>query len=168
REIQLALLLLSETELKSSSDVFPIKFLDIKQNHEVLWGKKVMDDLEISDEHLRLRCEQEIKNLLLRLRQFYLQRSHRTELIESTLVESIPSFILNLRVMLMLKTGQAPTAKNAISDAASYEFGLNNKTLQTVLEIKYGSHKPDTAELKQLYSEFMSTVQKAAEIVDRL
>jgi predicted nucleotidyltransferase len=168
REIRLSPMVLTEDDLKRSTDVFPIKFLDMKENHEVIWGKKVLDALEISKEHIRLRCEQEIRNLLLRMRQSYLQRAHRDELIERALVEAASPFILDLGIILMLKTGHSPTAKNAICDAASFELGLNNKTLQTVLEIKYGSHKPDNAELKRLYNEFMSTVQKAAEIADKL
>ena len=83
--VRLGLLLLSEEDLRRSTDVFPIKFLDIQRHHQVLAGRDVFEGLEIARGHLRLRCEQEIKNLLLRLRQFYLERARRPEWIESTL-----------------------------------------------------------------------------------
>ena len=76
RDFGLAVMLLSEDNLRRSTDVFPIKFLDMQQHHRVVWGKDVLADLLIAKDHLRLRCEQEIKNLLLRLRQFYLHRAH--------------------------------------------------------------------------------------------
>jgi hypothetical protein len=168
RDFRLSILVLSEEDLQRSTDVFPTKFLDMKQFHTVLWGKDPLADLHISRDHLRLRCEQEIKNLLLRLRQFYLYRIHRSEMIESTLTSAVSSFLTNLGLLLTLKTGESPGGKNAIADAAAYEFGIDNAPLQNILDIKYGSYRPDLAELKALYNAFMSTVQTAANIVDRL
>jgi len=167
-DFRLAVMVLSEDDLHRSTDVFPTKFLDMKQYHQVLWGKEVLSELTISNEHLRLRCEQEIKNLLLRLRQFYLHRLHRTELIESTLTSAISTFLSNLGILLILKTGQSPGGKGAIAEAAAYELGINNNPLQSILEIKYGTYKPDKEELKNLYNAFMITVQQAADIVDRI
>ena len=64
-KVQIELLTLSEEDLRSSTDVFPIKFLDIKRTHVIYRGKDVMSDLEIPRDNLRLRCEQEIKNLTI-------------------------------------------------------------------------------------------------------
>jgi predicted nucleotidyltransferase len=168
RDFRLAVMVLTEVDLHRSTDVFPTKFLDMKQHHKVLLGKEVLSDLTISNEHLRLRCEQEIKNLLLRLRQFYLHRMQRTELIESTMTSAIPSFLTNLSILLILKTGESPGGKGAIAEAAAYELGINDKPLQSILEIKYGNYRPEKEELKNLYKAFMTTVQEAADIVDRL
>ena len=72
RQKQYQTLVLSERDLKTSTDVFPIRFLDMQQDYDVLVGDDVVKDLEISRDNLRLRCEQEIKNLLLRLRTLYI------------------------------------------------------------------------------------------------
>ena len=69
---RLDLLTLSIEDLKSSTDVFPIKFLNIKRNYLLIHGEDVLGDLEISDKYLRLRTEQELKNLMLRLRRSYI------------------------------------------------------------------------------------------------
>jgi hypothetical protein len=66
RDFGLAIMLLSDEDLRRSTDVFPTKFLDIQHHHQLLWGADVLEGLEISRDHLRLRCEQEIKNLSLR------------------------------------------------------------------------------------------------------
>jgi hypothetical protein len=140
----------------------------MQQHHRVLWGKDVLADLHIARDHLRLRCEQEIKNLLLKLRRFYLQRAQHAELVESTLTTAISSFLSSLSALLILKTGQAPMEKKAIAEAATRELELDDKPLQDTLALKSGEYKPDSAELKALYGAFMSTVHRAADVVDRL
>ena len=168
REIGLAVMVVTEIGLHGSTDVFPIKFLDMQQHHHVLWGKDVLANLSIAKDHLRLRCEQEIRNLLLRLRQLYLQRGHRPEFIESTLDSAISSFLKSLGAVLILKTGQAPTAKKEIAETAARELGLDAKPLHDSLALKDGKYKPAAEELQRLYGAFMATVQKAADIVDKL
>ncbi len=167
RDINLAPLLLSENDLRRSTDVFPIKFLDMQRHHHVLWGRDMLADLPIARDHLRWRCEQEIKNLLLRLRQFYLRRSHYSERIESTLTRALPAFLTSLSMVVELKIGAATTTKAEII-AAAEKIGLNNQPLRDIFALKRGELKPDAAELKRLYGAFMQTVQQAAEIVDTL
>jgi hypothetical protein len=168
RDINLAMMLLCEEDLRCSTDVFPTKFLDIQQHHRVIWGADVLDGLEISRDHLRLRCEQEIKNLLLRLRQFYLHGAHRSEHIERILVNGISSFLMDLGMLLLLKTGRSPVEKEAIAETAAREFDLDGAALQAILTLKWGGSTPDLAELKRLYGALMAAVQRAAQIVDQL
>jgi hypothetical protein len=165
RDFRLAALLLCESDLHRSTELFPVKFLDMQRYHRVLWGKDVLVGLTIGRDHIRLRCAQEITNLLLRLRQFYLKRAHRPELIESTLTRAISSFLTSLNTLAELKTGQAATTKPAVIDAAE-RIGLDAQPLREVFDLKRGQLKPDTEELKQLYDRFMMTVQQAATLVD--
>jgi len=167
RDVNLAPLLLSENDLRRSTDVFPIKFLDMQRHHHVLWGRDVLADLPIARDHLRWRCEQEIKNLLLRLRQFYLRRSHYSERIESTLTRALSSFLASLSMLVELKIGAMATTKAEII-AAAEKIGLNNQPLRDIFALKRGELKPEAAELKRLYGAFMQTVQQAAALVDAL
>ncbi len=167
RDFRLAALLLSQNDLNGSVDVFPIKFLDMQRHHRLLWGKDILAGLSIARGYLRLRCEQEIKNLMLRLRQFYVQRAHRPELIEKTLTKALSSLLTSLNVLVELKTGQTATTKPAIIDAAE-KIGLDCRTLREVFALKRGDLKPTAAQLKRLYDYFTMTVQQAAALVDAL
>ena len=167
RESRLSLLILSEDELQRSTDVFPIKFLNMQRHHRVLFGKDVLSQLQIAQDFLRLRCEQEIKNLMLRLHQVYLRRAHYPEQIESILSRSVSGFIKALGVMVELKTGAIPPTKDAVVEA-SHELGLNVDPIWRVLALKRGQSTPGGDELKRLYAGFMHTVREAAELVDKL
>jgi len=167
REWRLAIMLLTENDLQCSTDVFPAKFMTIQKDHKLLAGKDVLTDLEIADAHVRLRCEQEVKNHLLRLRQAYLQRGFKAELIEGTLTQGISGFMHSLATLLTLKTGDAPTNKREIAEAGAKEFDLDDQTLKDVLDLKAGTLKKDDAGLRELFGFFLTAVQTVAEIVDK-
>ncbi len=167
RDFRLAVLILSEDELRRSTDVFPIKFLAMQRRHYILYGSDVLSDLQISREHLRLRCEQEIKNLMLRLHQFYLRWADYPEQIENTLNRAVPAFVRALGVAVELKTETIPQTNDSIVEAAE-ELGLNTEPIRHSLALKRGESKLGADELKQLYGSFMQSVHKAAELVDML
>jgi predicted nucleotidyltransferase len=165
RDFRLSAMLLSESDLRRSTEVFPVKFLDMQRHHRILWGKEVFAGLTIARDFVRLRCAQEITNLLLRLRQFYVQRAHRPELIESTLTRAISSFLTSLNTLVELKAGQEAPTKSAVIEAAE-KIGLDGQALRDVFALKRGELKPNPEELKRLYDLFMTTVQQAAALVD--
>ena len=68
-------IIMSESEWQNSADVYPIEYIEIKNNYEILYGKNVVAPISVSKYDLRLQCEYEIKNLLVRIRQIYLGNS---------------------------------------------------------------------------------------------
>jgi hypothetical protein len=166
RSLRLAPMVLSETDLRCSTDVFPVKFLDMQRHHRLIAGRDVLKDLVVAKDHLRLRCEQEIKNLLIRLRGFYLRRVHLPEAIADTVRRAISSLLGSLAVLVELQTGQAPIRKLDIVEQAA-RLGLDVQPLRRALALKRGELKLDRGELRQLYDALMRTVEQAAEIADR-
>ena len=167
RDFRLTAMLMSESDLRRSTEVFPVKFLDMQRHHRILWGKDPFSNLTVSRDRLRLRCAQEITNLSLRLRQFYVQRSHRPELLESTLTRAISSFLAGLNTLVELRTGQSASDKSSIIEAVA-EIGLDAQPLREVFALKRGELKPNPEELKHLYDLFMMTVEQALALVDKL
>src|SRR5215217_371222 len=60
-------LLLSEEEVRTSTDCFPIEFHDIKGRRKVLYGVDVVADLVIDYSFYRAQVEHELRAKLLRL-----------------------------------------------------------------------------------------------------
>ncbi len=101
------------------------------------------------------------------MRQFYVQRAHRPELIESTLTRAISSFLTSLNTLVELTTGQAAQNKSLVIESAE-RIGLDGETLRKVFALKRSELQPDTDELKQLYDGFMMTVQNASALLEKL
>ena len=68
RQGQPAPRLFSRSIIAESADVFPIEFLDLQSSRVVLHGQDPFADLEIHSHHLRLQCERELRDKLMRLR----------------------------------------------------------------------------------------------------
>src|SRR5580700_4263032 len=62
-------LLLSEDELRTSTDCFPVEFHDMQERHRILYGADVIQDLVIDRTFYRAQVEMELRAKLLRLRQ---------------------------------------------------------------------------------------------------
>lgn len=61
-------MILVEDEIARAADVFPLLYDDIRRHHVVLHGSDPFAGLVIEHKHLRLRIEQELRDLKIRLR----------------------------------------------------------------------------------------------------
>ena len=166
-KVQIELLTLSEEDLRSSTDVFPIKFLDIKRIHVIYRGKDVMSQLEISKDNLRLRCEQEIKNLMLRLRLNYVSRKQNSKSIASLLSRIYLSLIRNLGVLVELKSGDVLATNSDIIKGAG-KLGIDTVVLHDVEKLRQDNFSHDLEDRKRLLEKVMQCVRDAAAMADKL
>ena len=60
--------ILTAADFQSAVFVFPTKFLDIREHHLVIHGRDPFEGVDIPMEALRLRTEQEVRNLHIRFR----------------------------------------------------------------------------------------------------
>jgi hypothetical protein len=167
RNDQLQLLTLSKEDLLRSTDVFPIKFLDMQQDYRILRGEDLVVDLEITRDHLRLRCEQEMKNLMLRLRQTYLAQSQRPKALSGTMVKAYAAFISAADVLCELTTNQVFRSNEEVLNAAE-ELGLDITPFRRIQALRQGQVFENPDEQKQVYEQLMTTVRKAASLADQL
>lgn len=166
-EFHIAAMLLTEADLRDSADVFPIKFLDMQRHHRVLRGNDPFAQVAVERSKLRLRCEQELRNLSLRLRQSYVARTNRPELLAATLGRAVSSLLVNLGVLVELKTGTLATTKQQTLADASV-LGLPLDAIRQAWAVKRGEATPEPTALRQLYATFMTVVQQAADLATKL
>ena len=165
RSFGLSPLILTEEDLYSSTDVFPIKFINMRRHHRVLVGKDVLTNLVVGVEHLRLRCEQEIKNLMLRMRSFYVQNAQYPKMIRDTLTTATTSLLTSFSALLILKNEPVPDSNLELIDKAAEILALNTDSLKAVFELSK-QPKVDAARVRKLYESFMETVRSTAKIAD--
>ena len=102
-------LFLSREFLLNSGDVFPIEFLDMKENHDCLYGEDILKDINVDLANLRFQCEQELKSKIILLKQQYLKINpqDRTSL-GLLLSKNVTSAMHIFRNLIRLK-GQPPS-----------------------------------------------------------
>jgi len=164
---KISLLTLSEDDLVSSTDVFPIKFLNIKRNHKIYRGKDVISSLEISKQNLRLRCEQEAKNLMLRLRQSYLSMGQNSKSLSALIKRAYGSMLRNMSVIVEIKSGEIQSEQIDIINTCS-SYGIDVEPLLGMQNFKSNGLPDDIDELKRLLQSIMKCVRELAAYVDKM
>ena len=164
---QLQPFILTQEDLMTSTDVFPIRFLDMQQDYILLCGKDVLKDLTIKRDHLRLRCEQEIKNSMLRLRTSYFMNLDLKGGISRVMLRSYYTLLRSLDVLAELKTGKTLRKANEILSAAT-EMGLDITCLKRIAKLRDGDGFRGKDEEKKTYNELMSLLTRASALADQM
>ena len=137
----------------------------MKESHLVLWGDDVLADLKISREHLRLRCEQELKNLLLSMPRHYFSQDGSN--LSSILARMIVGFLEMLRVAISLEKGELPP-RNEVIRLSAQLFELDEKLLSDVKDLHDNNTSHSRKEIEKLYDMFMANVNKTAQVVGQM
>lgn len=161
-------LFLTEEYILSSLDVFPIEFMDMKENHVLLYGRDVLSGLEIKGEHARLFCEQQIKGKLVRIRQAYLEVGLAKKGMKLLLKESLNSLIPVFRNLIRIKGAPAPIDKPGIIEKFSEVFGLDPAVFLRVYMTSAVDSGMSSGMTEELMKVFMDEVEKLSLIVDGL
>ena len=168
QSLRLGTMILTPDDLKSSCDVFPVKFHDIQLRHRLLAGEDVLSELAISDDHLRLRCEQELKNLMLRQGLIYLRLSDKPDQLWQALTETATTFVRVLPACLTVKTGISPEADADMLDMFADEFKIDISPVTQILGLMDESKACPATESKGLFNRLMELVRGAANAMDQL
>ena len=156
---------ITEENLVSSTDVFPIKYQSMRESYVILHGEDVLQRLDISRAHIRLICEQELRNLSLSLEKHYLDNKGRY--LKEMMSGVVAEFIETLRVAVLLKTREMPSWEDAI-DRTIMTFQVEALILREMMQLRNGQIKLNKKQIEGLYDKFMSLVDQMVGIVDKM
>ena len=154
-------LLLTPAEVARAADAFPTKFLDIKHHHIVLAGTDPFAGLEVSRERVRMRVEQELRNLLLRLRHGYIAVGSDAAMLTQTMARVARPLALGLQALLQLAGKEVPDRSADIFEAAVAAFGLEREPLTRLAGLRQNSRP--TGDVADLYQGVLAAVGRAAD-----
>lgn len=168
RSVGVETMILRPQEVLEAADVFPTKFLDIKRHHIVLAGEDPFASLDIPLEHVRLRIEQELRNMLLRLRRISIDANTEPELLRRALSRICRPLAIELEALLRVSGKPAPAEDRTslIFAAAAAAFDLNPAALARLAELRQRT-QPDI-DLAGLCGDVLNVIAQAADIADRL
>lgn len=159
-------LILTEAEVKAAADVFPTRFLDIQAHHLPLVGDSPFVGLTISREHLRLRVEQELRNLAMRLRRRFIAAIEEPATLASVLRSAVSPLSVELAALLRLRGADAPADDTpaAVFSAAAAALDLDGGALAELALLKGAPTSPDAA--PALFPRVLAVVTRAAQLAD--
>jgi len=161
-------LFLTENYINTSTDIFPIEFLDIQENYSVLYGKDVLKSINIDTRNLRFQCEQELKAKVINLRQSYLRMNNDNAALQGLLFKSFTSILHILRNVLRIKGKTPPYKKDAILRELVLEFQVDLKSWEKILAARNKQIKLKNKDIEDLFGIFLSELEKIVDVVDKL
>lgn len=161
-------LFLTEDYINRSTDIFPIEFLDMKENYTVIYGKDLLKDINVDIRNLRFQCEHELKVKLISLRQLYLKSSKNKRLLLYALLKSFTSALHILRNVLRLKGKTPPYKKDLIITELANLLSIDVSVWEKVLAVKNKKECLNKAGIDCLFLNFIEELEKTVELVDKL
>jgi len=160
-------LLMSEMEVQSSTDCFPIEFHDMQERRRVLYGKDVIEGLVIDRSFYRAQVEFELRSKLLRLRQKAAAVLTDKPALLRLMIESASTFCVLGRHALLLSGVESGFRKHETVGKLR-EAGLDSSALETLLDIRAEKKKPGEVEAGALFASYLTQIEGLVAHVDRL
>lgn len=161
-------LLLSEEEVRTSTDCFPIEFHDIKERHKVLHGLNVVANLTIDYSFYRAQVEHELRAKMLRLRQKAAGVLSEKDVLLRLMAESISTFCVLFRHALLLSGEVAQFDKREIVKTCSDKFGIDASPFLTLLDVREDKVKTRDLQPISLFREYLNQIHVVVDAVDRM
>ena len=158
-------LYLTEEHIKSSCDVYPLEYIKMKKDFEILHGSDVLTSLSIPNENIRLECEQKIKGALIRITQIILESGDNKKRLSNIAFLAMEDILSGIEGILETFNISGYTSNLELLQKAEDQFKLELSSIKEIEEWKEGK-KP--ADLKKLIYEFYETLEALADFVDKL
>ena len=167
RKIKTTPLVFDLNYLKSSLDVFPIEFNDIKYNHKLIVGKNIFEEIEIDNKNLRLQCEQEIKGNLVNLQSIYMLNYKKYKKLKEAMLEGLSSYAAVFRNVLRL-IDQNVENREANIKTASKILDFDETPFIELYKVKREDKKLKKKATYKLYKSFLAEATKLANSIDKI
>ncbi len=160
-------LLMSEQEVKTSTDCFPIEFHDMQEQRRVLFGKDVIADLAIDGSFYRAQVERELRAKLLRLRQQAAGALGDNKALAHLMLESVSTFCVLARHALLLAGVPVSWQKREVV-AKLREVQLDGSALEQLLDVREKRKNTGDLSAGALFSDYLKQIEALVAFVDAL
>jgi predicted nucleotidyltransferase len=158
-------MVLTMEELTTSADVFAIETLDIKAQNKLLFGRDVLNSVQVPMNLHRVQVEHELRILLLRLRQHYILARGNSDDLKKALAQSASSAATLLRHALIAINGKAPAPSRQALPKVAEVFGIDISSVNSVLDLHDG--KRVESDVEKIYQDYMAALETVVQKIDR-
>jgi len=160
-------LLLSEEEVRTSTDCFHIEFHDLQERREILFGQDVIANLAIDKVFYRAQVEHELRAKLLRLRQKAAGVLGDKPALLRLMIDSVSTFFVLARHALLL-SGVAPGFQKRDIAAKLSAAGVDAAPFNTLLDLREKKEQTGDVQLESLFASYLKQIEALVGYVDRL
>ncbi|MBF0216304.1 MAG: hypothetical protein HQL30_04840 [Candidatus Omnitrophica bacterium] len=155
--------------IRMSLDSFPVEFTEMKESRVVLFGKDILNDIEVRKEDLRRECEYQIKGKLLTLRQACLEMSGKAKDIDRLLKSALKGLFPVFRSLVRLKNaGVAGRGRREVLSRIGEIYGLDISVFVKILDGAATGCKPGPGDASRRMDDFFDVLNKISVLIDEI
>lgn len=160
-------LLLSEEEVRDSTDCFPIEFHDMQERRRVIFGRDVIESLVVDKTFYRAQIEQELRSKMIRLRQKAAGVLTDKPALLTLMIDSVSTFLVLAHHALLVSGLDGAGRKREIT-ARLNMIGVDPAPFDTLLEIREQKKKPGDVDAEALFASYLRQIEAVVAHVDKL
>jgi hypothetical protein len=161
-------LLMSEDELRRSTDCFPMEFYDMQECRMLLHGRDMVPEIKIENRHYRAEVEYELRAKFIRLRQKAAGMMSDSAMLTQLMSDSVATFLVIARHVLRLRgVSPVPFPKRDVVAALAEHINVDAAPFQRLLNLRSGEKLPG-ADAHSLFAQYLASVEKLIDTVDSL
>jgi hypothetical protein len=161
-------LLMSEEELRRSTDCFPMEFYDMQECRMLLHGRDLVPEIKIDNRHYRAEVEYELRAKFIRLRQKAAGMMSDTAMLTQLMSDSVATFLVIARHVLRLRgVSPVPFPKRDVVTALAEHINVDAAPFQRLLNLRSGEKLPG-ADAHSLFAQYLASVEKLIDTIDSL
>lgn len=160
--------IMNKDEWYSSFDVYAIEYADIKENYRIVYGEDLVPSICVNKYFLRLQCESELKNLLLKYKNCFLMNIKSDREMKKILGNVIKTLLVIFRSVLRLHDSAVPYRAVDIIEYASNYLSFNKIVMSKLAKVKYENEDYTKQELIFIEAELLKDIQSMLKQVDAM
>lgn len=168
RENVVVPLFMTVSEIQAAQDLFPLEFLEIKEQHVLLAGRDPFPELQIDARYLANQCAAELRSNLLRLRQRLVEGGGQPEAAQILLPLSFTAVLPCLRGLFRWLGVPLPRRTDALLNELKPGLGVDAAVFQEVWSLKRGLISPGPLEIPRLFQRYVDSLEELIRRVDEL
>jgi len=160
---------LSKKELLTSSDIFPVEYLELKNTMLLIQGDDLFIDMEIANKNLRHQVESMLRGSVQTLRQIILGTSGDNRLLKRTLSDWAGSQLSLYRALISLTDAKGPSVTNGtdtLIPQLAARFAINQEPFVKLLELRTSGTAIDSRQGQELVIDLQKQYLSMLDVVD--
>jgi len=161
-------LLLTEEEVRTSTDCFPIEFHDMQEHRRVLHGSDVIAGLQIDRSFYRAQVEHDLRAKQIRLRQRGAEALANSDALLNLMIDSVSTFCVLGRHALMLSGTEPRWKKTEVVAALEPVLDKRLKAFNEILAIRASGKRNTQIDTLSLFEAYLEETEALVRFVDAL
>jgi predicted nucleotidyltransferase len=161
-------LVMTQSEIERSADVFSIELYDIQQRHRVLFGDDVLSALRIPMHWHRAQLEYEMREKVILLRERMLSASGDKDRLWDLLLHSLPAFTTLFRHTLMAMGEPVPTTKREAVQILARRVAFEPDPFFQLLDIREHKAERSRFDVHDIFARYLNAVEQVTAAVDTM